>query len=112
MIRKENGKYIVYSKTTGRKFGTYDTEEAAKKRLRQIEMFKHMKKHAMLPIFLSPQASKALKAKISQNLAKSIIKNPNSVDGPWYGFKDSVRKALTPATKEMTYKDYMILRRI
>lgn len=44
MIKKLNGKYIVLSENTDRKFGTYDTEEEAKKRLRQIEYFKHFKK--------------------------------------------------------------------
>lgn len=48
MIRMENGKYVVYSET-GRKFGTYDTQEAANKRLSQMEMFKHMKKTAAGP---------------------------------------------------------------
>ncbi|MBI3335457.1 MAG: hypothetical protein HY001_03075 [Candidatus Portnoybacteria bacterium] len=44
MIKKIKGKYVVLSETTGRKFGTYDTLEEAKKRLRQIEFFKHVKK--------------------------------------------------------------------
>ena len=43
MIKKINGKYIVLSETTGRRFGTYNTLEEAKKRLRQIEFFKHLK---------------------------------------------------------------------
>lgn len=43
MIRKINGKYVVLSEK-GRKMGTYDTEEEAKKRLQQIEYFKHKKK--------------------------------------------------------------------
>lgn len=33
----------VLSETTRRKFGSYDTEEEAKKRLRQVEFFKHLK---------------------------------------------------------------------
>ena len=41
MIKKLNGKYVVLSEKTGRKFGTYDTKEEAKKRLRQVEYFKH-----------------------------------------------------------------------
>ncbi|HEV8290069.1 MAG TPA: hypothetical protein VGQ00_03920 [Candidatus Norongarragalinales archaeon] len=44
MIRKIKGKYVVMSETTGRKFGTYTSLKAAKKRLRQIEFFKHRKK--------------------------------------------------------------------
>jgi hypothetical protein len=42
VIRKVGGKYVVLSES-GRRFGTYATRAAAEKRLRQIEMFKHMK---------------------------------------------------------------------
>ena len=48
MIKQENGKYVVYSES-GRKFGTYETEAKAKRRLAQMEMFKHMKKTASEP---------------------------------------------------------------
>ena len=43
MIRKINGKYVVLSETTGRRFGTYDTRAEAERRLRQIELFKHLR---------------------------------------------------------------------
>jgi hypothetical protein len=43
MIVKRDGKYVVVSETTGRRFGTYDTLAEAKRRLRQIEFFKHLK---------------------------------------------------------------------
>jgi hypothetical protein len=43
MIRKINGRYVVLSETTGRKFGTYDTRAEAERRLRQIEFFKHLR---------------------------------------------------------------------
>ena len=43
MIRKIKGKYVVLSEKTGRSFGTYKTEAEAKKRLRQVEFFKHSK---------------------------------------------------------------------
>ena len=43
MIVKRAGKYVVISETTGRRFGTYDTLAEARKRLRQIEFFKHVK---------------------------------------------------------------------
>ncbi|HYK08761.1 MAG TPA: hypothetical protein VEW42_04665 [Candidatus Eisenbacteria bacterium] len=43
MIRKIKGGYRVVSEK-GRNMGTYKTEEEAKKRLRQIEFFKHQKK--------------------------------------------------------------------
>jgi hypothetical protein len=44
MIRKIGGKYVVLSETTGRRFGTYATRAEAEKRLRQIEMFKHLRR--------------------------------------------------------------------
>lgn len=43
MIVKRDGKHVVVSETTGRRFGTYDTLAEAKRRLRQIEFFKHLK---------------------------------------------------------------------
>jgi hypothetical protein len=51
MIKKINGKYVVLSETTvrrgsrqvRRKFGSYETLEEAKKRLRQVEFFKQLK---------------------------------------------------------------------
>ncbi len=44
MIKKKGGKYVVLSESTGRSFGTYKTLKEAKKRLQQMEMFKHLKK--------------------------------------------------------------------
>jgi hypothetical protein len=43
MIKKINGRYVVVSETTGRRFGTYDTRAEAERRLRQIEFFKHLR---------------------------------------------------------------------
>lgn len=45
MIRKEKNKnlYTVYSES-GKRMGTYKTKKEAKKRLQQIEYFKHKKK--------------------------------------------------------------------
>ncbi len=44
MIRKVKEGWRVVSEKNGRSFGAYPTREQAEKRLRQIEMFKHMKK--------------------------------------------------------------------
>lgn len=44
MIVKVKEGYKVVSEKTGRSFGTYPSMEQAKKRLRQIEFFKHLKK--------------------------------------------------------------------
>jgi hypothetical protein len=44
MIKKIKGKYIVLSETTERSFGSYHTLSEAKKRLRQVEFFKHLSK--------------------------------------------------------------------
>lgn len=43
MIRKENTKWVVRSKT-GRKLGTHQTKKEALKQLRAIEASKHRKK--------------------------------------------------------------------
>lgn len=53
MIVKRNGKYTVLSHDGKRKFGTYDSEKAARKRLQQIEMFKHLKDDINLASVLS-----------------------------------------------------------
>ena len=45
MIKKENGKYKVVSKS-GKNLGSgYTSEEKAKKRLQQVEFFKRLKDH-------------------------------------------------------------------
>jgi len=43
MIKKIKDKYAVLSEKTGRSFGGYKTLAETKKRLRQIEFFKHAK---------------------------------------------------------------------
>jgi hypothetical protein len=43
MIRKIKGGYKVVSRK-GKSLGKYRTKKAAKKRLRQVEFFKHKKK--------------------------------------------------------------------
>jgi hypothetical protein len=43
VIVRRGGRYVVVSETTGRSFGTYDTLAEARRRLRQIEFFKHRK---------------------------------------------------------------------
>lgn len=43
MIRKVNGKYQVFSSKGRNMGGPYKTLEEAKKRLRQVEFFKHRK---------------------------------------------------------------------
>jgi len=42
MIRKTGkNKWTIYSKSTGKRLGTFDSLEAANKRLAQIHYFKH-----------------------------------------------------------------------
>jgi len=43
MIKKSKEGYTVVSEKTGRSFGTYRTMAEAKRRLRQVEFFKHAK---------------------------------------------------------------------
>ena len=49
MIRKIGGKFVVISESTGRRFGAYATRAEAEQRLRQIEIFKHLKKRGGPP---------------------------------------------------------------
>lgn len=44
MIKKIKGRYTVLSEKTGRSFGAYKTLAEAKRRLRQVEFFKHRNK--------------------------------------------------------------------
>lgn len=44
MIKKVKGGYVVVSETTGRRLSKPATWKKSKKRLRQIEYFKHKKK--------------------------------------------------------------------
>jgi hypothetical protein len=44
MIKKIKGLYVVLSEKTGRRFGSYKNLVEARKRLRQIEFFKHRAK--------------------------------------------------------------------
>lgn len=43
MIKKRGNKWCIYSKTGEKNLGCYYTKEAANRRLRQIEYFKHNK---------------------------------------------------------------------
>lgn len=44
MIRREGSKWVVKSEDGKKTLGTYDTEEAAKKRLREVHYFSKVKK--------------------------------------------------------------------
>ncbi len=44
MLKKEKGKYVLYSKDGKKRLGRFDTKEEAIKRERQIAFFKHRKK--------------------------------------------------------------------
>jgi hypothetical protein len=43
IVKKEDGYYVLSEKTKRNLGGPYKTEEEAKKRLRQVEFFKHQK---------------------------------------------------------------------
>ena len=43
MIIKQGDKYVIKSEDGKKTLGTYNTKEAAEKRLQQIEYFKHKK---------------------------------------------------------------------
>lgn len=42
MIKKSKNKYVIYS-SKGKRLGEYYTRDAAERRLKQIEYFKHQK---------------------------------------------------------------------
>lgn len=44
MIRKIGNKYVILNHDGTKRLGEYDTKEAAEKRLREIEYFKHAAK--------------------------------------------------------------------
>lgn len=44
IVKKKNGYYVLSEKTKRNLGGPYKTRDEAKKRLRQVEYFKHLKK--------------------------------------------------------------------
>jgi len=74
-IRHEGGKWVIYSKDGSKKLGEYDTEEAAKKRLRQIEFFK--RQHESTDLAFKGKAMKshldAAKDKIREKLGTTDV---------------------------------------
>lgn len=44
MIRKIKNGYVLYSRTTGKRLGTFRTKKGALKREQQIQYFKNVKK--------------------------------------------------------------------
>lgn len=50
MIKHEGDKWVLYAKDGSKKLGTFDSEEAAKDREREIQAFKHMKEEAVHPL--------------------------------------------------------------
>lgn len=56
VIREEEGKWVIYSEQ-GKKLGEYDSESDAEERLKQIEMFKHMKGNSMIRVNMLTQVN-------------------------------------------------------
>lgn len=85
-IEKQGDKYIVWNHDGSKKLGEYSSEQEAKKRLKQIEYFKHQNAEMILSTgqFLtkeSPSARKivavkapATKEEIRALIEKNIIK--------------------------------------
>lgn len=44
VLKHEGRKWVLYSKSTGRRLGIFSSKEKAIKRERQIQFFKHMKR--------------------------------------------------------------------
>ena len=76
-IEKVNGKYVVKSEKGDREFGTYDTKKEAEKRLKQIEMFKHMKEEQL-------DEKKKKKRKVKKKKKAGTESSKESNLGDWF----------------------------
>nr|DAE56124.1 MAG TPA: Prohead core protein serine protease [Caudoviricetes sp.] len=75
MIVKIGDKWVVKSKDGSHQFGEYDTEEAAKKRLAEVEAFKHMNNKLQVNILYTINSSSNISEKIIDGDPHYIIKN-------------------------------------
>lgn len=75
MIVKIGDKWVVKSKDGSHQFGEYDTEEAAKKRLAEVEAFKHMNNKLQVNILYTINSSSNISEKIIDGDPHYVIKN-------------------------------------
>lgn len=75
MIVKIGDKWVVKSKDGSQQFGEYDTEEAAKKRLAEVEAFKHMNNKLQVNVLTTINSASNISKKIIDGDPHYIIKN-------------------------------------
>ncbi|QAX91993.1 hypothetical protein [Klebsiella phage YX3973] len=75
MIVKIGDKWVVKSKDGSHQFGEYDTEEAAKKRLAEVEAFKHMNNKLQVNILYTINSAGNISEKIIDGDPHYVIKN-------------------------------------
>lgn len=75
MIVKIGDKWVVKSKDGSQQFGEYDTEEAAKKRLAEVEAFKHMNNKLQVNVLTTINSASNISEQIIDGDQHYVIKN-------------------------------------
>lgn len=75
MIVKIGDKWVVKSKDGSQQFGEYDTEEAAKKRLAEVETFKHMNNKLQVNVLTTINSASNISEQIIDGDPHYVIKN-------------------------------------
>lgn len=75
MIVKIGDRWVVKSKDGSQQFGEYDTEEAAKKRLAEVEAFKHMNNKLQVNVLTSINSASNISEQIIDGDPHYVIKN-------------------------------------
>lgn len=75
MIVKIGDKWVVKSKDGSQQFGEYDTEEAAKKRLTEVEAFKHMNNKLQVNVLTTINSASNISEQIIDGDPHYVIKN-------------------------------------
>lgn len=75
MIVKIGDKWVVKSKDGSQQFGEYDTEEAAKKRLAEVEAFKHMNNKLQVNVMTTINSASNISEQIIDGDPHYVIKN-------------------------------------
>lgn len=75
MIVKIGDKWVVKSKDGSQQFGEYDTEEAAKNRLAEVEAFKHMNNKMQVNVLTTINSASNISEQIIDGDPHYVIKN-------------------------------------
>lgn len=75
MIVKIGDKWVVKSKDGSQQFGEYDTEEAAKKRLAEVEALKHMNNKLQVNVLTTINSASNISEQIIDGDPHYVIKN-------------------------------------